>query len=401
MQRAGDNFPQSHDGMSFWSDADMEAALAASVADSQRIAGVTLDTRAAIERASILRKDKHSLQQQEEAIDERIMQINCLNQFHCSVLDISQKEFNGPNSICGMLSVAYALLLERQFSDATSEVLTTESLETIVALLKDENMVHPLLRLALGDIIERRNAFYADDLPEVRTAMQKQWVANYEIGDFLARNSESRGNTHFVRHNQYPLVDTPEATKDERAKILAEEARFGGRLVNSSDGEADFSRPGDTVYFVQTSFGVVGPESQGQCEYFTPEEWQAKDRDRDRDRTRKPQVVVIDLNGHYVCALACRLLPCQQTDDSAAVDGSSSNRQPSAETGAAAVAESAEAEAEAEAVGRGPVKSGDGVGVEPGPSAANALIIFNTTDVDYTSWPQAAWTFDEMVHCFA
>ena len=379
--------------MSFWSDADMEAAIAASVADSQRIAGATLDTRVAIDRAVVLRKDKHSLQQ--ETLDGRILQINCLNQFHYSVLDISQKEFNGPNSICGMLSVAYALLLERQFANATSEVLTAGSLETIVALLKDENMVHPLLRLALGEIIEGRNGFYADDPPEVRAAMQKQWVANYEIGDFLARNSESREHTHFVRHNQYPLVDTPEATKDETVKILAEEARFGGRLVNSTDGEADFSRPGDIVYFVQTSFGAVGPESQCQCEYLTPEEWRAKDRDR--DRTRKPQVVVIDLNGHYVCALACRLLQCQQTDDSAAVDGSSSSRQPSPETGAvaAAVGESESAEA----VGRGPVKPG--VGVEPGPSAANALIIFNTTDVDYTSWTQAAWTFDEIVRCFA
>jgi hypothetical protein len=288
------------------------------------------------------RTDKHF--DETTLLDGKILQYDILNQFHPKYLALTAQH-EGPGAICGFFSVTYAVLLERiiiERTDKTSLNVTQRELQEMIDMLKDMGNSDPLLEVAFQEIQAERRRFYTD--PRELKKYLSQWVANYEVGDFLRRHSSKEANnTHFVRYNQFPMLS--EATPDERVR-LESERRFGG--TREQNGKTNYEGS-SSVYFIETDFFCK------EEVFLSPEEWYARNRLFDT-----PQVCIIDLNGHFVAALACNL---EKTGDLERTCGCF-------EEGSASQSEERE------------------IRFEP------SLIIFNTTATSYEKSPSVAWTFD-------
>jgi hypothetical protein len=308
-------------------DRDLELALQASAVEAEASASLLLDYQRFKSRRSVPeRQDKHA---SSTCTDGTLYQIGTLNQFHSSMQQIS-REFDGPSAICGYLVCAHVRIMEEYLSDKHGE-LTLSNIQDICDLLTDTSRVEPELRKAFTHIQDSRRAFAMSvnaSQPALSSAL-RQWVANYEIGDFLSIYCRSV-RTHFVRLNQWPARES--ASADVR-QYLHEEERFGGRMLD--DGRIAYGDH-DSVFFFQ-SF-------RPQPAFLSPEEW---GRAASAARTVDPRILVLDLNGHFAIAVACRLQQ-QQTAPAAAA----------------------------------------------GESGEPSLLLFNTTSTDYLDDAQVACAYD-------
>jgi hypothetical protein len=215
--------------------------------------------------------------------------------------------------------------------------VTSAELDEILCLLNDPQNSDPILRMAFQEVISERHKFYPD--PADKMKYIRQWVANYEVGDLLHHHSSQESNsTHFIRHNQYPLIT--EATPDEKVRLVSEE-RFGG--VASTNRTISYSED-SSVYFIQTDF------SDEKEAFFTPEEWKS------RVVCHGPHVCVIDMNGHFIAALVCHIEKAVGGESTCGCFDTS--------------------------------KACDSPQYEP------ALILFQTTETNYMNSMSTAWTFD-------
>ena len=270
-------------------DRDLELALQASSVEAEASACLLLGHQRSVHRRSLPgRQDKHA---PDQFTDGTIFQIGTLNQFHSSLQNIS-REFCGPPAICGYLACAHVRLLEEYLSSQTGE-LSYENVQVICDILTNTKTVEEELRKAFVEIQDSRRA-YAISSNATEAALDaalRQWVANYEISDYLSIHSRS-DRTHFVRLNQWPARGA--ATPDVRQR-LNEEERFGGRLL--FEGQIAYSAH-DSVYFIQT----FRPRSV----FLSPDEWSQASIGVTTSDPR-PRLLVLDLNGHFAMAVACRL----------------------------------------------------------------------------------------------
>jgi hypothetical protein len=170
------------------------------------------------------------------------------------------------------------------------------------SVLSNPENVLPHLLSSIEWIQGKRNKFWmtygnrgvADD------HALKQWVANYELSDFMQHHTKMTSgpnNTVFVRYNQWPQRNY--ATADEAVQLLSEE-RFGGR--ETSEGTYSYDEC-DSVYFIETFEGLSsGDGSVGSAVFYSPEEWE--ELRRVCSVGLLPRVALLDLNGHFVCAVA-------------------------------------------------------------------------------------------------
>lgn len=314
------------------------SALEASCTASMLIEKVHQTTRL----LSFSRTDKHF--DETKLLDGKILQYDVLNQFHPKYLSLSARH-EGPGAICGFFSVSYAILLERMINEKTGKMsmnITQRELQEIIETLKNMENSDPLLEVAFQEIQAERKRFYTD--PRELKKFIRQWVANYEVGDFLRRHSsKAANNTHFLRYNQFPML--LEATPDERVR-LESERRFGGTLDQNGEALIDGT---SSAYFIETDFFCK------EEVFLSPEEWYARNRTFDT-----PQVCVIDLNGHFVAALICNLEKTGNLERTCGCFGEGSESQSEEEENR----------------------------FEP------ALIIFNTTATSYEKSLSVAWAFD-------
>ena len=158
--------------------------------------------------------------------------------------------------------------------------------------------------------MSKRLEFYPDE--KDRRKYLRQWVANYEIGNFLKRysnngnsnkssNNSNNTNIHFIRFNEYPAK--ADATPDH-AVHLEKEKRFGG--VCNENGTVTYQEQ-DSVYFIQSKFDddrdngkEEGIESRENV-FFSPMEWELE------PKFTRPQIIMVDLGGHFSAGLICRL----------------------------------------------------------------------------------------------
>ena len=244
-------------------DQDMQTALEESArAFTDSVSNILIGTQSMVRRETLSRADKHAPGVPKEG---KLYQIGTLNQFHAKFASLAT-EYGAPSAVCGYVVCAEALLLEEYLLDV-SGVMTSSHIQSMCDMLTDFYKMEPVLRRSFEGIQGSRDAFCAanpvikdgTNEAQVRT-VKKQWVANYEVGDFLANHSISQ-NTHFLRLNQWP--ERADATPDEGPRLL-EEARFGGRRLGG-EGSTMVYGEHDSVYFIQSFV----PHSV----FRSPDEW--------------------------------------------------------------------------------------------------------------------------------
>ena len=305
---------------------NFDAGLARALQESARehsalVKNILLKKNFDMPRARLPRRlDKHA---PPKPASGHIFQVGTINQFHKKFVSLS-KQFGGPNAICGYLSCAFALILEPILKTMPQKALSNSDVQQLCNALTNQTKIDIALKQAFEEIQERRVIFLSSTTSGTSSSCSSssssssskrkkkkkkinhnkvigQWVANYEIGDFLERNSTYK-NTHFLRMNQWP--ERGKATVDERPR-LEEEARFGGKIVGK---DRIAYKDQDSVYFIH-SFHPKPP-----C-FRSPEEWEIYqitcsdegNNSSDHNVVDSPHLVVIDLNGHYVVSVACYL----------------------------------------------------------------------------------------------
>jgi len=292
-------------------DADLAAALAASVADHQAAhCTLVLDSSFSTQRCNLQRRGA-ALVEGLEAGKPRpgfVHQLNLFDQFHSSFNEMIL-EHATPSAICGYIACALARQLNLRLRPADGSCAAFSQLTNLDALveeLRDGEALKPELRAAMIHIHDSRERWieaHADQFPDESTRREylSAWVANYEISDYLrSQPAADVDGVVFLRFNQWP--ERASATHEEAARLAVEEARFGG----SADGDkADVTRQTDASdnysMFVVEDFGADANDIEGPA-LRTPAEWLGA-RVSDDGRRRRPKVFVLDLNGHFCVAV--------------------------------------------------------------------------------------------------
>lgn len=296
-----------------------ESAREATVNSQNRL----FDESPALSRSSLLREDKHK---PDEPSDGKICQFNTLNQFGDQFNNIKE-ELSTASAICGWLTMANITLTQKFLIERESKSLTlTEIRDFVRDSLCDFSVVLPELRASIEFTQNRRKEYWATHgKKQIERSDLMQWVANYELAALLHANNQhdwlstKAMPTVFVRYNQWP--ERGDATSDELEQLRSEE-RFGG-IMDPSNGSITY-KEGDSVYFVEEYRSSSNEESDDDItkasksvissntlvSRFSPEEWEeafSAQSSGDSPDLMLPRVLAINLNGHFVAALACVL----------------------------------------------------------------------------------------------
>eukprot|EP00470_Lotharella_oceanica_P010091 CAMPEP_0170188704 /NCGR_PEP_ID=MMETSP0040_2-20121228/45001_1 /TAXON_ID=641309 /ORGANISM="Lotharella oceanica, Strain CCMP622" /LENGTH=327 /DNA_ID=CAMNT_0010436059 /DNA_START=99 /DNA_END=1082 /DNA_ORIENTATION=- len=266
--------------------------------------GVVLKSEHIRSRSSIDRKDRHC---PKKPIDGVVWQLSTLDQFHKSFRSLIDK-YHFPRAACGAFSVANSILL-RDILQAKAKassgefVLTQKEIRGIVERLQDIERVTEEVTKVMASIYNDRLKYTKDHAQAFPTPNDvekylRDWVANYEISDYLIKEmkgqTEDVGGIHFVRYNQYP--ERNGATFEEKAR-LAEEKRFGGHKFGD---KARVELEEGAARFLIEPFV---PERK----LCRPEEWMDwRNKLSKQKSSQSPfQIFVLDLNGHFCTAFSC------------------------------------------------------------------------------------------------
>lgn len=224
-------------------------------------------------------------------------QRNTLDQFHSHFLPLKHN-YETPGAMCGYFSIANAMLLSRRLPPR--HTLSRHELNEVLIQLEDLDVVSgevervmKFVQQCRHEYIEKHTTRFENpsvDIPHY----QSDWVANYEISDFLrteAATGALSDSIHFFRYNQMPEFD--EAKHEERERM--EEERCFGSAVIPGDKQSAPLQPGATRFIVEC---FVAPE-QG---LRRPEHWAQAHMEHGT-----PAVFVVDVNGHFVVAVPLKI----------------------------------------------------------------------------------------------
>ena len=296
-------------------DADLAAALAASIEDhQQQHSQLVLSSSFVTTRDSITRRDAAAVQGLEgKPRHGQITQLNLFDQFHATFNDIIE-EHSAPTAICGYVSCALAKQLAVRLAGSPDSFTTTADALAAADALRDGAALKPELADAMAHVCASRKRWIADhaaDFPNERSRKEylTAWVANYEISDYLrSQSTENVDGVAFVRFNQWP--ERGSATHEEALRLEREESRFGGRQGDKADVQTYSGLDGcEYSMFVVEDFGPDAREVRdgggpGGPVLRTPAEWMGARQARERPRI--PKVFVLDLNGHFCVAVPHR-----------------------------------------------------------------------------------------------
>ena len=226
-----------------------------------------------------------------------MQQYNTLDQFG-PLFEEAKRTHTTAAAICGYLSCANAILLEKFIvqSMQSGQELTHDCIRDFTTnVLSNIDQVLPETLECMASIQERRHHFWQKQtLEKASQSSLQEWVANFEISDYFKTHSVSGlpSPTVFVRYNQWPELD--DATPDERER-LQEEKRFGGQIVSQNGKKSITYGENDSVYFLEIF------ESIDASTFHTPEDFDVILQ----GSQSLPRVLILDLNGHFVTALAC------------------------------------------------------------------------------------------------
>jgi hypothetical protein len=254
------------------SEADFEAALAASIADMSS-GPVEIDKEITLAPGAQLR------------------QHNTLDQFHTLFKDAIGRN-QAPSSICGFLTIAHCRVLRTLLAGEPKPLPLATLNAAGNALVAQKNLVLAEAERAMASIHAKRRAYveahrgdFKDDA--AKRSYLKAWVANYEISDELAESgfsailpalkNNAAPSLHFVRCNEYPQLK--EATHEEKSRIVLDQKRFGGRI--SEKGVSIFE-PGDTPWLIERF-----SDADKSSALLTPAEWIATEEAEKLDAAKE------------------------------------------------------------------------------------------------------------------
>eukprot|EP00854_Cymbomonas_tetramitiformis_P009999 gene9999-11836_t len=255
-----------------------------------------------------------------------LLEVGALDQFHMDWEPLIHK-YGTASSICGYVTAATIKLLCAAITEATgegegaaaAETVEVESLRVVSRLLRDvrnPDVMKREVEAAMAEVdasrvtwIQEHPELFLDGAESVAGKNHRRgWVANYELSDLLKTRASAMpvtaGCFDFVRHNQFPEVG--HATPDERVRITAEEARFGGAASGPAGNELTFG-DNDSVFFVERF--EAGAE---ETVMLSPEEYIAGAVDEALASSSDiygvvegVRAVAFDLNGHYSAGFTC------------------------------------------------------------------------------------------------
>lgn len=133
------------------------------------------------------------------------------------------KKYQTSSAICGYVSIASAYLLAGQFT--SDSILTVDELNNKLKVLQDTNKVYKQVEKAMKFIYIDRMKYLEEYENEFsnereRSAYLSDWVANYEISDYMTAFPNKR--IHFVR----AIERNFEKVNHEEKRRLEEEIPF-------------------------------------------------------------------------------------------------------------------------------------------------------------------------------
>eukprot|EP00933_Yihiella_yeosuensis_P002227 TRINITY_DN10368_c0_g4_i1.p1 TRINITY_DN10368_c0_g4~~TRINITY_DN10368_c0_g4_i1.p1 ORF type:complete len:317 (-),score=58.27 TRINITY_DN10368_c0_g4_i1:82-1032(-) len=230
----------------------------------------------------------------------QLEQVSTLDQFSDEFKPLIHS-FEAPPSSCGYFAMANGLLLAHLLP---RKKIGRADLEPIIIALQDQSKVVTQVSRAMAYISKARRAFIAERAAdfkdkELQRRYMSDWVANYEISDFLrsqASQAEKDGfpkNLFFFRYNQMPEIDD---AKHEELARLEEERCFGGRLLGSAGDKATCElEPGASRFIVEQFLPTR--------DLLRPSDW-ALASSASTSTRESPDVFIVDVNGHFVAAAA-------------------------------------------------------------------------------------------------
>ncbi|KAL6055611.1 RNA pseudouridylate synthase domain containing protein 2 [Balamuthia mandrillaris] len=237
-----------------------------------------------------------------------VREVKLLDQFGSHYQD-SIRSFNTPNAICGYISIAVASYLcsadlQASTGNEHEQVWTFGLLQEAVKLLNEPDELVPRVEAAMHFVQSDRLRYiesHTDEFgreeeeqkkseekkrglfnvhSEARTRYMKDWVANYEISDWLKQHGQEKyydGRTriHFVRQVERNV----EQCKHEERRRLKEEEQFH-----------------HLAFFVESK----SEEDETETMLLTPLEWASTHLKLKQEKNDKRRdVFIMDLGGHF------------------------------------------------------------------------------------------------------
>lgn len=226
-----------------------------------------------------------------------------MDQFHQCFRPLTAT-YEAPSALCGYFSVANAMLLSRELP--ARRHVSRDELGELFSKLEDPSAVAAEAERVMAFLQECRQVYVDANTPDFKSPSEvahykSDWVANYEISDYLVAEA-GRGSlldsVHFFRYNQIPELES--ATHEERLR-LEDERCFGSALPGGGDCKVNAElEPGATRFFVERFL----PEHA----LLRPEQWA-----RHRERDAAPPVFVVDVHDHFVAAVPLVIEPSSDT----------------------------------------------------------------------------------------
>merc|ERR1712232_93881 len=159
----------------------------------------------------------------------------------------------------GYFSCANALLLSRALrAHSLRWTVTLKEVRCLLAEVEKTCLVEKEAERVMAFLKDRRSKYIADNTSEFPEKTEEShymtdWVANYEISDYLLDQSKQEAmldSVHFFRYNQMPEIESAE---HEELMRLQEEVCFGRAVPGGSDSKLTAElEPGATRFFVET-----------------------------------------------------------------------------------------------------------------------------------------------------
>lgn len=246
-----------------------------------------------------------------------IAEVTTINQF-AKTFDGLLQRTGGPRAFCGVAAPVHAMALARALCDMSwpptlSDVVVDEFL---LPRAMDAGCFTAESEEGLLWLKQQREAYTAktpalrDGSGAARADYMRAWTANYELSDLASEWLHRDVDLDvpplgmiFVRLNQTPQL--AEATFEERERLIAEEARFGGKT--NPDGSVSYT--GDAVAYCVDTLSGSKPAALARFDEFIASVragQRARSSSGDDDGASVPnptRVVVVDQAGHFATQL--------------------------------------------------------------------------------------------------
>lgn len=275
-------------------DEALAAAIAASLETIPGPRGVLLSSEHTCTRSELPRTPLH-LANAPPGLEGRVHQVNTVNQFNTAHFGGAIETYQAPRAICGYTSVATAIVAAEALARGGGVEGVVEAARDLPPLTQHVEHMMQFTASKRSEYVIRHPetfpGFASGRGGRAGTRYMRNWVANYEISDYLQSLSvEVRKRVGFLRFNEWPERDH---AKHEELERLEEMREFGGRPGDKGSGHVFDREAGDSAFVVETFW----PKRKLQRPEEFVAEWEstgAKGEDRGQGL-----VLVVDLNGHF------------------------------------------------------------------------------------------------------